>query len=150
MDGLFDRRPGSARPITRRGCRAEEKVAVGSAISDPINRNVFAGSMEVRPPTISKIFDRKLFGYVMKHTVEPRVVYRYQSGIENFGQILRFDQRDILADTNAVEYGVVNRMFAKKTKVDRGMFSTSAIRAPFPAERTGGQDDRGDGSRYLR
>jgi len=91
------------------------EIAVGKAIDDPINRNVFSGSMEVRPPSVAKIFDRKLFGYVMKHTVEPRVVYRYQSGIDNFSQIIRFDQRDILVDTNEVEYGVVNRLFAKKT-----------------------------------
>ena len=91
-------------------------MAVGKAISDPINRNVLAAAMEVRPPTLSKIFDRKLFGYVMKHTIEPQVVYRYQTGIDNFSQIIRFDQRDILADTNEVEYGVVNRLFAKKTK----------------------------------
>ncbi|MGZ4825513.1 MAG: hypothetical protein ACXVZT_12905, partial [Terriglobales bacterium] len=31
-------------------------------------------------------------------------------------QILRFDQRDILANTSEVEYGVVNRLFVKKTK----------------------------------
>ncbi len=92
------------------------EVAVGKAISDPINRNVLAAAMEARPPTLSKIFDRKFFGYVMKHTIEPKVVYRYQTGIDNFSQIIRFDQRDILADTNEVEYGVVNRLFAKKTK----------------------------------
>ena len=90
-------------------------MAVGQAISNPINRNVLAAAMEVRPPTLSKIFDRKHFGYVIKHTIEPQVVYRYQTGIDNFSQILRFDQRDILADTNEVEYGVVNRLFAKKT-----------------------------------
>jgi LPS-assembly protein len=92
------------------------EVAVGRAISDPINRNVFAAAMEIRPPTLSKIFDRKLFGYAIKHTIEPQIVYRYQTGIDNFSQILRLDQRDILADTNEVEYGVVNRLFAKKTK----------------------------------
>ncbi len=91
------------------------EVAVGTAIDDPINRNVFSASMEIRPPAASKIFDRKLFGYVMKHTIEPQVVYRYQGGIDNFSEILRFDQRDILADTNEIEYGVVNRLFAKKT-----------------------------------
>lgn len=91
-------------------------VAVGNAISDAINRNVVDAAMEIRPPTLSKIFDRKLFGYVMKHTVEPRVIYRYQGGIDNFSQIIRFDQRDILADTDEVEYAVVNRLFAKKTK----------------------------------
>jgi LPS-assembly protein len=98
------------------------EVAVGKAINDPINRNVVAAAMEVRPPSVSKIFDRKLFGYVMKHTVEPKVVYRYQTGIDNFSQIIRFDQRDILADTNEVEYGVVNRLFAKKTKSEAECF----------------------------
>ncbi len=93
-----------------------ELGASGKAVSDPINRNVLDASMEIRPPSASKIFDRKLFGYVMKHTIEPQVVYRYQTGIDNFSQIIRFDERDILADTNEVEYGVVNRLFAKKTK----------------------------------
>ena len=91
-------------------------VAVAKAVSDPINRNVLSAAMEIRPPTLSKIFDRKLFGYVIKHTIEPEVVYRYQTGIENFNQIIRFDQRDILADTNEVQYGFVTRLFAKKTK----------------------------------
>ncbi len=91
-------------------------VAAGKAISDPINRNVAAAAMEIRPPTLSRIYDRKLFGRVIKHTIEPQVVYRYQGGIDNFSQIIRFDQRDILADTNEVEYGVVNRLFVKKTK----------------------------------
>jgi LPS-assembly protein len=86
------------------------------AVSNPINRNVFSGSMDIRPPSFAKIFDRKLFGYVWKHTVEPRVTYRYQTGINDFSQIIRFDQRDILVDTNEVEYGVVNRLYAKKTK----------------------------------
>lgn len=86
------------------------------AISDAINRNVFNTSMEIRPPSLSKIFDRKIHGYVIKHTIEPRVVYRYQTGINNFSQIIRFDERDILADTNELEYGVVNRIYAKKTK----------------------------------
>src|SRR5271169_6224124 len=86
------------------------------AVSDPINRNVFSGSVDIRPPSFAKIFDRKLFGYVLKHTVEPRVTYRYQTGIDNFDQIIRFDQRDILVNTNEVQYGVVNRLYAKKTK----------------------------------
>jgi LPS-assembly protein len=91
-------------------------VAAAKAISDPINRNVAAAALEIRPPTLSRIYDRKLSGRVIKHTIEPQVVYRYQGGIDNFSQIIRFDQRDILADTNEVEYGVVNRLFVKKTK----------------------------------
>ena len=74
--------------------------------------------MEVRPPSVAKIFDRKLFGYVMKHVVEPYAVYSYETGINNFANIIRFDQRDILADSSGVEYGVVNRLYAKKAKSD--------------------------------
>ena len=87
----------------------------GIAVSDPMNRNVANASFEFRPPTLSKIFDRKYFQRVWKHTIEPYTVYRYQTGVNNFGQIIRFDSRDILADTNEVQYGVVNRLYSKKT-----------------------------------
>jgi LPS-assembly protein len=86
------------------------------AVSDPINRNVFAGSMDIRPPSLAKIFDHKLKGYVLKHTIQPQITYRYQTGINDFSQIIRFDERDILVNTNEVEYGVVNRLYTKKTK----------------------------------
>jgi LPS-assembly protein len=86
------------------------------AVSNPINRTVFAGAMDIRPPSLARIFDRKLFGHVIKHVVEPSVTYRYQTGINDFSQIIRFDQRDILVNTNEVRYGIVNRIYAKKAK----------------------------------
>ncbi|HEY4901442.1 MAG TPA: LPS assembly protein LptD [Terriglobales bacterium] len=89
---------------------------IGVAVAQAINRNVLLASMEMRPPSIAKIFDRKLFGYVMKHVVEPYAIYRYETGINNFSNIIRFDERDILADSNGLEYGVVNRLYAKKSK----------------------------------
>jgi LPS-assembly protein len=86
------------------------------ALDEAINRNVLHFSMEARAPTLARIFDHKPFGYVYKHTFEPYATYRYQTGISNFADIIRFDYRDILADTNEIEYGVVNRLYAKKTK----------------------------------
>ena len=86
------------------------------AVSNPINRTVFAGEMDIRPPSFARIFDRKVFGYVLKHVVEPSVTYRYQTGINDFSQIIRFDQRDILVNTNEIRYGIVNRIYAKNTK----------------------------------
>ena len=88
---------------------------VGTVANTPVERNVLQASMEIRPPSLSKMFDHKPFGYAYKHTIEPRVIYRYQTGISNYDEILRFDYRDILADTNEIEYGVINRLFAKKT-----------------------------------
>ena len=97
-------------------------TVVGIAVHDPINRNVANASFELRPPTLSRIFEHKPFGRVIKHTIEPYAIYRYQTGIENFSEILRFDERDILADTNEVEYGFVNRLFSKKTKLSPKCF----------------------------
>ncbi len=65
---------------------------------------------------MSRVFDRKPFSRAIKHTIEPYAIYRYQGGISDFSQIIRFDFRDILADTNEVEYGVVNRLFAKRRR----------------------------------
>jgi LPS-assembly protein len=95
---------------------AATPTTLPKALDDAINRNVLHVAMEVRPPTLAKIFDHKPFGYVFKHTFEPYAAYRYQTGINNFADIIRFDYRDILADTNEIEYGVVNRIYAKKTK----------------------------------
>jgi LPS-assembly protein len=87
---------------------------MGAAVHDSINRNVANASFELRPPTLGKILNQKPFGRVLKHTIEPFAIYRYQTGIDNFSQIIRFDQRDILVDTNEVEYGVINRLYVKK------------------------------------
>ena len=89
---------------------------IGIAVAQALNRNVAAASMELRPPSVARIFDRKLFGYVMKHVVEPYTVFRYETGVSNFANIIRFDYRDILANSSSVEYGVVNRLYAKKSK----------------------------------
>ena len=88
---------------------------IGIAKSSVINRKTLEGSVEVRPPAIDRIFDKEFLGRRWKHVVEPRVVYDYVTGVRNFANILRFDERDILTDTNEIEYGVVNRLYAKRT-----------------------------------
>ena len=98
---------------------------IGTAIQDPINRNVANASLEIRPPTLSKIFDRKPFGRVLKHTVEPFMIYRYQTGIDDFSQIIRFDYRDILVDTNEVEYGVINRLYCQENNPEVEVLSAA-------------------------
>ena len=89
---------------------------IGIAVAEALNRNVALAAMEVRPPSLSRIFERKLLGHVMKHVIEPYAIYSYESGINNFANIIRFDYRDILADSSSVEYGVVNRVYAKKSE----------------------------------
>ena len=89
----------------------EERLAV----SDSINRKSFDASLEVRPPALSRLFDHELLGRKWKHVIEPRAVYTYVTGVSNFANILRFDQRDILSNTDELEYGVVQRLYARRT-----------------------------------
>jgi LPS-assembly protein len=91
---------------------------VGSAISKTLNRKSLEGDVEMRPPALDRIFDHELFGRKWKHVIEPRVRYSYVTGVENFSHVLRFDERDILSDTNEVEYAIVNRLYAKRSSAE--------------------------------
>jgi hypothetical protein len=66
-------------------------------------------------PNLERVFDREFLGRKWKHVIEPRATYRYVTGVDNFASILRFDERDILSNTNEVEYTIVNRFYAKRT-----------------------------------
>ena len=87
---------------------------VGTAIDKTLNRKSLEGSIEFRTPSFERIFDGQFLGRKWKHVIEPRVTYDYVTGVENFPHILRFDERDILSDSNAVEYAIVNRWYAKR------------------------------------
>jgi LPS-assembly protein len=87
----------------------------GVARSSAINRKALESSVEIQPPAVDRIFGGEFLGRKWKHVIEPRVTYRYVTGVSNFSKILRFDQRDILSDTKEVEYAVVNRLYAKRT-----------------------------------
>ena len=78
-----------------------------------INRNAAEASFELRPPALVRIFDRPVYGYKLKHAIEPRLVYRFVGGVDNFPDIIRFDARDILSDTNELEYAVIQRLYIK-------------------------------------
>jgi LPS-assembly protein len=89
-------------------------TSLGVASSDPINRRALDGSVEFRPPALEQIFGHPILGRKLKHVIEPRILYRRVAGVDNFSQILRFDERDILSNTNEVEYAVVNRLYSKR------------------------------------
>ncbi len=66
-------------------------------------------------PTVERIFNRKTFlGDKLKHVLEPRVSYRYVSNVQRFADTLRFDPVDLLSDTNEMEIGITNRLYAKR------------------------------------
>jgi LPS-assembly protein len=83
-----------------------------------ISRNTGEFTVELRPPTLERFFDRTSLDKDKtrrryKHTVEPAVTYRYVTGVNRFAQFVRFDSDTTLTNTSEVEYGFTQRLFRK-------------------------------------
>lgn len=85
-----------------------------------LNRADVEAEVDLRAPVVERTFDsakiEDMFGYEVKHTIEPELTYRYVAGIDNFLNVLRFDDVDIASDTNELEYGVTQRLFLRPVK----------------------------------
>jgi LPS-assembly protein len=126
--GRFDLNPQISMPLLVHGWSLRPALALHdtfyterlipgvnrAAINDPIDRKALETTVELRPPALERVFDREVFGQKWKHVIEPRMVYRYVTGVNNFANILRFDDRDILSNTHEIEYGLVTRLYAKR------------------------------------
>jgi LPS-assembly protein len=91
-----------------------ERFVGTQAVDDPTNRQALDASVELRPPALEKVFDHEFLGKKWKHVIEPRAVYRLVTGVNDFPNVLHFDERDILSNTHEVEYGAVTRLYAKR------------------------------------
>ena len=89
------------------------------ATRDVLSRNVTRSygefELDVRPPAFAKDFHRGGGGFFFRHVIEPYMVYRKVSGINNFDRIIRFDYVDAVADTNEIEFGIANRFFTRRS-----------------------------------
>lgn len=85
-----------------------------------VNKELLESAREVDVtlimPSLERVFKApKWLGDKVKHVIEPRAEYRYVGGITNFNDIIRFDQIDLLTDTNEVRFTLANRFFVKGT-----------------------------------
>jgi LPS-assembly protein len=94
-----------------------------------LNRADVEMELDMRAPVVERTFDsaavEKMFGHDLRHTIEPELTYRYVSGVNNFLNVLRFDDVDVVSDTNELEYGVTQRLFLRPLK-DRHCAVTEA------------------------
>jgi LPS-assembly protein len=153
--GRFDLNPGISVPLLFRGWTLRPELILhetyytqrlageignnpGQALNNPINRDALETAVELRPPALERVFDKEFLGRKWKHVIEPRMVYRFVTGVNNYSNILKFDERDILSDTHEVEYGFVTRLYAKSTspKAEDCTPLMNAILAGGPAPET--------------
>jgi LPS-assembly protein len=99
------------------------RVTYYSNSLDPKTRDVLSRDLtraygefelDVRPPAFAKDFHRG-GNFFFRHVIEPYVVYRKLSGINNFDRIILFDYTDAIADTNEIEFGIANRFFTRRS-----------------------------------
>jgi LPS-assembly protein len=83
-------------------------------------RSDMEAQVDLRPPAIERTFNsgfvERTFGHDLRHTIEPELKYRYVKGIDNFLNVMRFDDVDIASDTNEIQYGATQRLFLRKAR----------------------------------
>jgi LPS-assembly protein len=95
--------------------------AVPVEISNDLNRASFELNVDIRPPAIERTFEvpkplQNLLGEEVRHTIEPEITYRNVHGVDNFLSILRFDDADLVSDTDELRYGVLQHLYFRPKK----------------------------------
>jgi LPS-assembly protein len=85
-------------------------------LSSPLNRAALDLSVDIRPPVLERTFTvpprwRWLLGDQVRHTIDPDISYRDVRGIDNFLNVLRFDEVDLASNTDQLEYGVTQHLY---------------------------------------
>jgi len=83
-------------------------------VAESLHRRYTDFELELRAPTLEKQYSSSLLGN-FKHVIEPLATYRRIHGVANPNEIIRFDEEDAIADTNEVEYGIINRIFLDRS-----------------------------------
>lgn len=146
----FDLHPQIAYPLSAGGWRLRPSIAVRDTIysrsqenkttlppvesGDSVNRADVEVEVEGRMPVLERTFSspltHKLFGSDIRHTIEPAMTYRLVRGIDNFHRVLRFDDTDVVSDTNEFQYGVTQRLFIRpKNRKDKPCAAATDVAA---------------------
>ncbi|MGH9752722.1 MAG: LPS-assembly protein LptD [Blastocatellia bacterium] len=87
-------------------------------VNQNLLRNYAELDLDLRAPSLAKVFRRGDGTPWFKHVIEPFVEYRRVKGIDDFNRTPLIDERDVIAETNEIEYGVTNRFFVKRQTPD--------------------------------
>jgi len=106
--------------IPTAGFRATHYGTSRRADGEPLTRLLGELTVDIRPPSLARIFSPPAWGHRFKHVIEPSVRYRLVRAREprELVDIVRFDPVDILAETNEIEYSLTNTLFVRKENSD--------------------------------
>jgi hypothetical protein len=101
-------------------------LANATIFNDPLWRNLFGASLDIRGPTLYRIFEKQAKPdkdgnpgktKKLKNTIEPRFLYTYQQAFDKSDQVIIYDEVDRFGITaNTLSYGLVSRFIAQRPR----------------------------------
>jgi LPS-assembly protein len=88
-----------------------------SVVTDePLNRPVLAFQSQIVGPLFNRIWDTPSNGYAekFKHSIEPFVTILKTANVENYDRVIQFDGIDSYVGGTTYQYGLANRIYAKR------------------------------------
>ncbi|MEN3333555.1 MAG: LPS-assembly protein [Blastocatellia bacterium] len=116
---LADLRFDPANPLYDPTIRLFDLGTQNPVLANSQSRHYAELAVDIRPPSLEKIYTNDDGSPRFKHLIEPIITYRLIRGIgDQFNDIIRFDERDAVANTNEFEYALVNRFYTRRSTAD--------------------------------
>jgi LPS-assembly protein len=113
-----DPRLNPSRPEYKPGLKLLE-APPNRIVAENLSRFYAEMKVDLRPPSLERVFSSGDGSYRFKHLIEPQLTYRRIWGVgKEFDRIIRFDDRDAVANTNEIEYALVNRFFSRRSTAE--------------------------------
>ncbi len=94
----------------------DSSVQAGRVTGENLIRVSRDVSVDLTLPALARVFPGPKWlraGDQIKHVIEPRATYRYVTGVNDFSQVLRFDETDVVSNTHEVEFSLTNRILSR-------------------------------------
>jgi LPS-assembly protein len=114
---------------TQYGSSSQQAPSIALGTLDITGQGLLRSSQEygaeLMLPSLERVFDapKWLGGEKLKHVVETRGGYRRVRGIDNFDRFIRFDETELLSNTEEIDYSLINRVYVKQNGVVRELLS---------------------------
>ncbi|HWC76013.1 MAG TPA: putative LPS assembly protein LptD, partial [Blastocatellia bacterium] len=121
-----DQRLDPTSPAFKPGLAIFDRNVLDPILQANLSRHYSELAVDIRPPSLERAFLYPDGSRRFKHVIEPYLTYRLIRGIgDEFDNIIRFDERDAVANTNEFEYAVVNRFYVNRRSSE---FSSRKLR----------------------
>ena len=100
---------GVTTSFTARTTIYSSQLVGGAVVSDPLRRTTGEVNIDLRPPTLERVWQTASGKW--KHTIDPEIEYNYVGGVGQFNRFILFDEDETLTDTNDFVYSITQRLF---------------------------------------